>query len=186
MNTVFLSASVPVPGRGNYYDTSEPFLIHAAVRSLVIHVLNTNRRIVWGGHPAVTPMVWAVCESLSKDYAQHFTLYQSKLFADVYPESNKRFKNVCYTDRKEDLGTSLLHMRHRMLRENEFEAGVFVGGMEGLEAEYSMFHEEHAFAKRIVVASTGGAALQIARAAGVALESENDIDYGAMFSAALP
>jgi hypothetical protein len=68
MKAVFLSASVPVIGRANYYKTADPFLIQRAVREFV-NVALGRRLIVWGGHPAITPMVWAVCEDLGIHYA---------------------------------------------------------------------------------------------------------------------
>jgi hypothetical protein len=67
MTAVFLSASVPVMGRGNFYETADPFLIQSAVREFVTAVLG-RRLIVWGGHPAITPMVWAVCEDLGVSF----------------------------------------------------------------------------------------------------------------------
>ena len=57
MSAIFLSASVPTVGRGNYYETADPFLIQIAVRELVFAVIK-NQKIVWGGHPAITPMIW--------------------------------------------------------------------------------------------------------------------------------
>lgn len=63
MSAIFLSASIPVPGRGNFYKTADPFLIQTAVREFVTLALG-RRMIVWGGHPAITPMVWAVCTDL--------------------------------------------------------------------------------------------------------------------------
>jgi hypothetical protein len=48
MNAIFLSASVPLVGRGNYYETADPFLIQSAVRELVLAVIKQSR-IVWGG-----------------------------------------------------------------------------------------------------------------------------------------
>src|SRR5215475_2836912 len=93
MKAVFLSASVPVIGRGNYYETADPFLIQSAVREFVTVALG-RRLIVWGGHPAITPMVWAVCEDLGVSYADAVVLYQSKYFKGLVPEENERFGNV--------------------------------------------------------------------------------------------
>ncbi len=63
MGSIFLSASVPIEGRGNFYETANPFLIQFAVREFLTVCLG-RRHIVWGGHPAITPMVWSVCEDL--------------------------------------------------------------------------------------------------------------------------
>jgi hypothetical protein len=99
MNAIFLSASVPVIGRGNFYESADPFLIQSAVRKLVTVVLG-RRLLVWGGHPAITPMVWAVCEDLGVDFAKAVVLYQSRYFAEVFPEENSCFGNVEYIDAK--------------------------------------------------------------------------------------
>ena len=79
MNAIFLSASVPVKGRGHYYETADPFLIQFAVEELVTTVL-PKQQIVWGGHPAITPMIWAICEDLNIKYADTVVLYQSRFF----------------------------------------------------------------------------------------------------------
>lgn len=63
MRSIFLSASVPLAGRGTYLETADPFLIQVAVRELMTLALG-RRRIVWGGHPAITPMIWSVCQDL--------------------------------------------------------------------------------------------------------------------------
>ena len=46
MDAIFLSASVPVPGRGHYHETANPFLIQCAVRELVISVIRTSKRCI--------------------------------------------------------------------------------------------------------------------------------------------
>ena len=45
-------------------------------------------------------------------------------------------------------------MRNRMLDEHEFAAGVFIGGMEGVEEEYKMFIRKHPHAIILPIAST--------------------------------
>ena len=68
MSAIFLSASIPVSGRGNFFETADTFLIQSAVREFVTLTLG-RRLIVWGGHPAITPMVWAVCEDLGVSFS---------------------------------------------------------------------------------------------------------------------
>jgi hypothetical protein len=43
MNAIFLSASVPLVGRGNYHETADPFLIQCAVRELVTAVITQSQ-----------------------------------------------------------------------------------------------------------------------------------------------
>ena len=163
---------MPVIGRGNYYETADPFLIQSAVREFVTVALG-RRLIVWGGHPAITPMVWAVCEDLGVNYAKAVVLYQSKFFADAFPEENKRFGNVQYVDAvPEDREGSLLRMRKQMLSRDDLSEAVFIGGMEGILEEYKLFTELHPKAKILAVPSPGGAARQLAQS----LDAKGDTD----------
>lgn len=162
MGQIFLSASIPVEGRGNFYDSADPFLIQFAVRELMTVCLG-RRRIVWGGHPAITPMVWAVCESLGVGYATAVRLYQSRFFEEWFPEENRHFRNVRYTPAvRGDRQASLERMRRRMLAE-PFDAAVFIGGMDGIFDEHRIFQELHPDATVIAVSAPGGAATQLAR-----------------------
>ncbi len=160
MNEIFLSASVPLKGR-KYFEGSDPLLIHAAVRAFAMLVLG-RRHIVWGGHPSITPMMWAACESLGVEYAKCVTLYQSSFFRDFFPEENKGFRNVRYVDKQDDLASSLWMLRMEMFKRPNFEAAVFIGGMEGVEDEYSLFRKLHGDKTCLLVSSPGGAAAVLA------------------------
>lgn len=177
MGQIFLSASVPVEGRGDFFDSADPFLIQVAVRELMTVCLG-RRRVVWGGHPAITPMIWAICENLGVEYASAVRLYQSRLFEECFPQENSRFGNVVYTNAiGKDEAASLDHMRRAMLSE-PFEAAVFIGGMEGIFAEYEIFRELHPQAGVVAVAAPGGAAMQLSRR----LKQRNiGIDFAQMF-----
>ncbi len=139
MSAIFLSASVPLIGRGNYHETADPFLIQYAVRELVMAVIKTHT-IVWGGHPAITPMIWSICEDLGVDYSKSVILYQSKFFEDHFPDENKHFCNVVFIDAvSNDREASLMSMRTAMLSRSDLKAAVFIGGMDGVEAEFDLF-----------------------------------------------
>lgn len=182
MNAIFLSASVPVMGRGSYYETADPFLIQSAVREFVTVALG-RRLIVWGGHPAITPMVWAVCQDLGVSYAKAVVLYQSKFFSDIFPEENKRFGNVNYVDAvPEDREASLLRMRKVMLSRDDLVAAVFIGGMEGILAEHALFADFHPNAKILTVPAAGGAARQLAEKLGLLGEADlQNLDFTRFF-----
>lgn len=178
MTAIFLSASIPVAGRGTYYEDADPFLIQFAVRELLVVALG-RRPIVWGGHPAITPMVWSVCEDLGVQYAQSVLLFQSKLFQDYFPQENERFANVRYVDAvQNDREKSLLSMRKSMM-EGDFEAGVFIGGMNGVEEECELFTKLHPRAKIVAIGSPGGAAKRIAKKRD---EDVKRIDYLRLFA----
>jgi hypothetical protein len=44
-----------------------------------------------------------------------------------------------------------------MLTEHQFAAGIFIGGMEGIEDEFNLFREFHPQALLLPIASTGAA-----------------------------
>jgi len=158
IKNIFLSASVPLPERDpQYIETADIIAIRDAVIALVTTVLPYHR-IIWGGHPSITPLINYVMSKLNLNIQDHVTLYQSRFFEKFFPEDNNKFNNVRLTEIVEnDRGKSLLHMRTRMLSESQFSAAVFIGGMEGIEEEFKMFRELHPHALLLPVASTGAA-----------------------------
>jgi hypothetical protein len=50
-------------------------------------------------------------------------------------------------------------MQEKMIGSQDFTAGVFIGGMEGVEEEYYMFQRMHPTKPAYPIASTGAAAL---------------------------
>lgn len=186
MSEIFLSASVPIMGRGSYHETANPFLIQCAVRELVIAIIRQHK-IVWGGHPTITPMIWNICEDLGEDYSQRVTLYQSRFFEERFPEENRRFQNVIFTEAVPgDREASLRAMREEMLSRKDLVAAVFIGGMEGVEAEYALFKQYHPAAKVLPVPSPGGATLNLAKDHGYFSGADlADVDFARLFHAHL-
>jgi hypothetical protein len=174
---IFLSASVPLPGRGHYHETADPFLIQFAVRELLTVVLG-RRTLIWGGHPAITPMVSAVCDDLGVQYTSSVILYQSDYFRTVMPPENDRFTNLVRVPPVPgDLDASLLAMRMEMLS-HSFDAAVFIGGMEGVFEEYALFTMLHPNATVVLIPSAGGAARELAQD----LDDRSDrIDFARLF-----
>lgn len=182
-DTIFLSAGVPDPKRGpEYAMTADSVAIGAAVSALV-HVTLGRRLLVWGGHPAITPMIWIVAQDIGVDYSRWVRLYQSRHFKDEYPEDNARFQNVTYTDDVDgDREKSLLAMRERMFCEHAFKAAVFIGGMGGIIHEYELFRRLQPNAAVVPVVSTGGATLEVASRAGtISPDLADELDYVALF-----
>jgi hypothetical protein len=182
-NAIFLSAGVPDPRRGpDYAATADSVAIAAAVSALV-HVVLGRRTLVWGGHPAITPMIWVVAQDIGVQYERWVRLYQSSYFKDEFLEENARFQNVTFTDAVEaDRDRSLLVMRERMFTENQFKAAVFIGGMGGILEEFELFRQHQPDACVIPVLSTGGAALQLAGRIGhLPTDLSKDHDYVALF-----
>jgi hypothetical protein len=176
---IFLSASVPDPRRSpKYFSTSDPIAIGAAVSALVYVTLG-RRLLVWGGHPAITPMIWAAAKDMGVNYGAWVHLYQSLLFKDEFPAENARFQNVTYVEAiNDDLDASLAEMRRRMLSDFQYQAGVFIGGMDGVEKEFALFRQKHPAGTVLPFASTGGAALIVYNLVpGLPTELLTSVDY---------
>jgi hypothetical protein len=186
MGAIFLSASVPVVGRGKFHESANPFLIQCAVREFVTVTLG-RRLIIWGGHPAITPMVWAVCEDIGVKFSKAVTLYQSKYFVDDFPDENKHFGNVEYVDAvPNNREASLLRMREKMLSRGDLDVAVFIGGMEGVLEEYALFKQLHPTAQVLSVPGPGGAARELAETTGVAKGVDlRTLDFAELFHKAL-
>ena len=175
MKEIFLSASVPEHGRGDFYESADPFLIQFAVRELITVCLG-RRRVVWGGHPAITPMVHAVCKDFGMEFAPPVVLYQSRFFENRFPEDNKYFETVLVDGVEGDLAASLVALRRAMLL-RPIEAAVFVGGMEGIFQEYEVFRALHGpNAQVLALGAPGGAAKQLAEGAGPIGRDASDVD----------
>lgn len=180
---IFLSASVPDPKRApQYAATADTVAIASAVNSLA-HVTLGRRILIWGGHPAITPMIWLVAENIGVDYGSWVRLYQSKHFSDQFPEDNERFRNVTYTENIEnDRNKSLDAMREQLLSDYRFAAAVFIGGMDGILEEFDMFRRLQPHAAVVPVVSTGGASVELAnRIPHVDPDLVDDFDYVAVF-----
>jgi hypothetical protein len=158
VGAVFLSASVPTAGRTPFDADAQQQAIQSAVAALAMVVLG-RRTLVWGGHPAITPMLWAAAQELGVGYRSSVRLFQSRFYADDFPEENKHFGNVTYVDEiPGNEAASLAVMRERMIGSETFDAAVFVGGMEGIFDEHKLFATKHPHAKLVPLLFTGGAA----------------------------
>ena len=155
---IFLSASIPVQERHRkYIETADVTAIRDAIRALTAVVIPKSH-LVWGGHPAITPLIHYVMRKMNSDIKSHITLYQSEWFRDSFPKDNIFFENVIITSKKEDINSSLKYMRNEMLKNHPYKAGIFIGGMEGVEEEFNLFRETHPNALLLPIASTGAAA----------------------------
>jgi SLOG cluster3 family len=180
---IFLSAGVPDPRRGpEYAATADTVAIQAAVSALV-YVLMGRRVLVWGGQPAITPMIWVVAADMGVNYGDWVRLYQSRHFRDEFPEDSERFQNMTFCDDVDgDREKSLLAMRERMFSQHRFSAAVFIGGMGGIVDEYELFARLQPNATIVPIASTGGATLKVAELVGsIPADLSDDLDYVALF-----
>jgi SLOG cluster3 family len=180
LNKIFLSASIPSTDRDKkFYETADIIAIRDAVRALAAVVI-PHAHLVWGGHPSITPLIRYVMERMNSDLKQHVTLYQSFFFKDKFPDDNYSFENIIHTESTGELNSSIEIMRQRMLGDNEFKAGVFIGGMEGIFNEYDLFKSLHPTALILPVASTGAASKIVYANSEAKLNSRLAGDYAYM------
>ena len=157
LKNIFLSASIPLCERdAKYYETADVIAIRDSVIALATTVL-PKHKLIWGGHPSITPLIYYVMQKLNINVQEHLELYQTAFFQHIYPEDNNKFENIVETPILEDKDSSIELMRELMLGGNDFVAGIFIGGMEGIEREYEMFKSFHPDAIIILLGSTGAA-----------------------------
>ncbi|MCK9170476.1 MAG: hypothetical protein M0P01_08690 [Treponema sp.] len=158
LNKIFLSASIPSPDRDKrFYDSADIIAIRDAVKALATVVIPYTH-LIWGGHPAITPLIRNVLQIMNADVKKHVTLYQSEYFHNTFPKENEDIGNILLTKKCETREESLALMRDEMIAGNDFKAGIFIGGMEGVLDEYKLFKDSHRTALLLPVASTGAAA----------------------------
>lgn len=158
LNKVFLSASIPYPDRDKkFYDTADIVSIRDAVRALATVVI-PKAHLIWGGHPSITPLIRFVMDRMNVNLKTHITLYQSLFFEEYFPSDNFAFENIVLTEKRNNRDESLELMRNKLINENDFKVGIFIGGMEGINDEYEIFKESHPNALILPIASTGAAA----------------------------
>lgn len=158
LNKIFLSASIPDPQRDKKFYVNADFIaIRDSVRALATVVI-PKAKLIWGGHPAITPLIRFVMNKMNVNLKKHITIYQSNYFRNYFPKDNFYFEDIIVVPGSSDRDSSLYDMRRTMLEENEFKVGIFIGGMEGVIKEYEMFIEVHPEALILPVASTGAAA----------------------------
>jgi hypothetical protein len=190
---VFLSASFPSIERApEYYETADPDEISQAVVAVVRAVLAANGRLVFGGHPTISPLVLMVAEEylpsdmserrrLAETHQLPVVVYQSRVFENRLPESTRRLFEWClgelrWTPSADDapqftssstlvLGSanaSLAIMRKRMLEDCRPIGAFFVAGMEGIESEARACIEIDPACRLFFFGAPGGAARKLA------------------------
>lgn len=163
MKRIFLSASVPLPDRDRrFFESADVISIREAVKALTLVMIETKSLLVFGGHPAITPIISKLFSQAGLVPAEHVVLYQSEYFRSRFPAQNSYFTDVVVTEEVDgDREMSLQLMRERMLAHSRFDAGVFIGGMEGVLDEFRLFRRLNPGVPVYPVASTGAAAQMI-------------------------
>ena len=80
LKNIFLSASIPLLERDQkFYESADVIAIRDAVIALCTVVLSKHR-LIWGGHPSITPIVNFVMQRMGLNIQEHVTIYQSNFF----------------------------------------------------------------------------------------------------------
>lgn len=146
---VFLSCSIPDTTRWD--GAFDPLEITDAVTALGRAILASGGAIVTAAHPTIAPLLLYIAAEFPRTEDADIIIYQSEVYEGVLPASTRRFEesNAGLIVRTRKVGSespqpgmateSLRLMRRQMLREQSPSAAVFIGGMEGILEEFSMF-----------------------------------------------
>lgn len=166
---IFLSASLPSADRHQkYYINTNPLNITNAVVSFIESILKRNGNLIFGGHPTISPLVLTVVKNFisipnTKIDSIRVYIYQSELFKDKISKYTNELLDlgigkIIWTENLNDeRDKSLYLMRVQMFKEYFISAGVFIGGMEGIEEEFNLFKEFYPKNPIYLIGSSGGA-----------------------------
>lgn len=76
---IFLSASIPIKGR-EYYGTANIPAIREAVMAFTKVCMDFKLPFYFGGHPAISPLVYQIAKEYGGDFATNVKIYQSMWF----------------------------------------------------------------------------------------------------------
>jgi hypothetical protein len=141
--------------------TADVVAIREAIKGLVGEVIPKGE-IVFGGHPAITPLIALLLRGLGPETRRRVILYQSAYFDDRFVPENAEFIDLRLVPAvQKSREQSIDAMRRRMIGDTAFDAGAFIGGMEGVLDEFALFKKLHPRAHRWPIASTGAAAKEL-------------------------
>lgn len=162
--SIFISASFPSGERGREFEPYDAAAIADAVTALLRAVFVANGRIVFGGHPTITPLVLLV----AAEHGQRGTvdIYQSRWFEGAIPEETGRleqagFGRIHWTEKGESLKESLTTLRRTMLETTQPVLAAFIGGMDGLFEEWDLVGASLPGCIRVPFSGPGGASAEL-------------------------
>ena len=182
---IFLSASVPylrdhdedgadAPGAAArarnlwYVESSRPDRIRQAVIELCRNAFRRHFNLVFGGHPAISPLVLQAARQFTADETEvRVVIFQSAYFLKSVPRESFELGDwelgeLLWTRARGKRSESLTEMRRTMVDErHNLHAAVAIGGMEGIHEEIELFREGHRAAPVFPVGSTGSAAREL-------------------------
>lgn len=165
---IFLSAGIPNPtpiqGREFFGKGNVP-AIREAVMAFTKVCMEYHIPICFGGHPAISPLVYEIAKDYGNDFSQNVQIYQSEKFKGKTPKEVSYYNRLVWTTEAKDISSSVSVMRDEMFK-NHFACGVFIGGMDGIIDEAKRFHNANPKSEMIVAPNTGGAASILSKRTG--------------------
>ena len=163
---VFLSASFPSGERGQEVEPYDASAVADAVTAIVRAVLWRGGRLVFGGHPTITPLVLMIAKEL--EVRDAVDIFQSRWFEAHLTQETRMLAELAvgtihWTPQRATLEDSLVEMRTEMLNYSALAGAIFVGGMSGIWQEYDLVGIICPGVPRIPVAGPGGAAARLPR-----------------------
>ena len=161
---VFLSASFPSGERGEKFQPFDAAAVADAVSAIVRAVLVSEGKLLFGGHPTITPLVLMIGAELRVRRA--VDVFQSEWFRDEVTPATWSIQgsdvgSIHWTPRLSSRDDSLREMRKCMFEFVRPAGAVFVGGMEGILDEHKYFGDVLPDVPRIPIAGPGGAAARL-------------------------
>jgi hypothetical protein len=172
-----------------YLDTAEPVRIRSAVIALTRTLLLPGVRLVFGAHPSISPTVLDTARDIAVYHNEHIKdsepgatmrsvsatdaakarvlIFQSAFFESELPKTTLQLATwdagvlVLTPAVPDNRATSLTRMRELMVSVPGLRAGIFIGGMEGVEEEAQLFRQHAPGKPTYAIASTGSAARKL-------------------------
>ncbi len=139
MINILISANISKINKNSHIEDS--------IKSFIRTCLAKNARLVFGGHPTITPLISKTLRELPFEFNRQVTLYQSRYFDMDFISENSEFINLKLIDVIEDVkdekNASLTEMRKRMINDSDFDAAIFIGKTKGIKDEYRMLKKRH-------------------------------------------
>ena len=147
--------------------TSYPNRIRRAVTELCRQTFSRNWNLVFGGHPAISPLVLSAAQLFvpTEHHRKRVAVFQSAYFENQIPEDTRKLAvwgqgELLVTEARRTEADSLDLMRNVMVASQNLMACVLIGGMEGVLKEGRLFHENHPNQLLFPIESTGSAAFE--------------------------
>lgn len=155
----------------HYMRSARPLQIRSAVMELTKAALMREIQLIFGAHPAISPMVLDAARNIGAP-PDSILIFQSQFFVKEIPEPTLQLadwsaghlfltREIDAKRRLDARNESLTLMRTIMVSPPNLRGAIFVGGMEGVEEEAKLFKEQHRNLPCYAVASTGSAAADL-------------------------